>query len=234
MSKTSLGQRKRNHKCKFCKKGFSSERTLANHMCKNKKRFADKDTAQSRLGFRVFQRFFELTTHSKKPKTFEDFISSSYYIGFIKFGRHLTQIEPIDTELFVDFVIKNGVKLKDWDKDHVYDAFVDDFVKREPVEKALERSVLFMDKWTQDKNVPLKDFFREITTNEAVYVINLGKVSPWVIFLAESAAELLNEFNDEQFGIIESKIDPKFWQKKLTNNAADVTFAKEILESSGL
>lgn len=203
-------------------------------MCKNKKRFADKDTAQSRLGFRVFQRFFELTTHSKKPKTFEDFITSSYYIGFIKFGRHLTQIEPIDTELFVDFVIKNGVKLKDWDKDHVYDAFVDDFVKREPVEKALERSVLFMDKWTQSKQVPLKDFFREITTNEAVYVINLGKVSPWILFLADSAAELLEEFNDEQFALIESKIDPKFWHKKMVNNKDDVSFAKEVLGASGL
>ena len=146
----------------------------------------------------------------------------------------MTQIDPIDTELFVDFVIKNGVKLKDWDKDHVYDAFVDDFVKREPVEKALERSVVFMDKWTTEKGIPLKDFFREITTNEAVFVINLGKISPWVIFLADSAAELLDEFNDEQFGIIESKIDPKFWQKKLTNNADDVMFAKEILGSSGL
>jgi len=234
MSKTSLGSRKRDHKCKFCKKGFSSERTLANHMCKNKKRFADKDTTQSRLGFRVFQRFFELTTHSKKPKSFDDFISSTYYIGFIKFGRHLISIDPIDTELFVDFVIKNGVKLNDWDKDHVYDAFVDDFVKREPVEKALERSVIFMDKWTQSKQLNLKDFFREVTTNEAVYVIKLGKISPWVLFLAESASELLGEFNDEQFGIIESKIDPKFWQKKMTNNKDDVAFAKEVLGASGL
>lgn len=234
MKQTSLGQRKRSHKCKFCKKGFSSERTLANHMCKNKKRFADKDNPQSRLGFRIFQRFFELTTHSKKPKTFEDFITSSYYTGFVKFGRHLIGIGPIDTELFVDFVIKNGVKLKDWDKDHVYDAFVDDFVKREPVEKALERSIIFMDKWTQDKGLELKDFFREITTNEAVYVINRGKVSPWVLFIAESAAELLGELNDEQYGMIESKIDPMFWQKKLTNNKDDVSFAKEVLSGSGL
>lgn len=234
MKQTSLGQRKRNHKCKFCKKGFSSERTLANHMCKNKKRFADKDNPQSRLGFRIFQRFFELTTHSKKPKTVEDFITSSYYIGFVKFGRHLINIDPIDTERFVDFVIKNGVKLKDWDKDHVYDAFVDDFVKREPVEKALERSIIFMDKWTQSKGLELKDFFREITTNEAVYVINLGKVSPWVLFIADSAAELLGELNDEQFGMIESKIDPKFWQKKMTAHKEDVAFAKEVLGGSGL
>ena len=66
------------------------------------------------------------------------------------------------------------------------------------------------------------------------YVIKLGKISPWVLFLAESASELLGEFNDEQFGIIESKIDPKFWQKKMTNNKDDVAFAKEVLGASGL
>ena len=141
---------------------------------------------------------------------------------------------PIDTELFVDFVIKNGVKLNDWSKDHVYDAFVDDFVKREPVEKALERSIMFMDKWTQSKGLELKNFFREITTNEAVYVINLGKVSPWLLFLANSAADLLEEFNDEHFRLIESKIDPKFWQKRMTSKAEDVAFAKEVLGTSGL
>jgi hypothetical protein len=203
-------------------------------MCKNKKRYAEKDSTASRLGFRVFQRFFSLTTHSKKPKTFEDFMTSSYYIGFIKFGRHLTNIDPIDTELFVDFVIKNGVKLNDWDKEHVYDAFVDDFVKREPVEKALERSVIFMDKWTRKKDLPLSNFFKAITATEATYVIKMGKISPWVIFLANSAPDLLDEFNDEQFGIIESKIDPKFWQGKMTKHKEDVLFAKEILGASGL
>jgi hypothetical protein len=234
MNKESLGLRKRDHKCKFCKKGFSSERTLANHMCKNKKRFAEKDTTNSRLGFRVFQRFFAMTTHSKKPKTFEAFIDSSYYIGFVKFGRHLTHIDPLNTELFVDFIIKNGVKLKDWDKEYVYDLFVCDYIQREPVEKALERSVLFMDNWTKSKDVPLHDFFRQITTIEATNVFKMGRISPWVIYLADSATELLNEFNDEQFGIIESKIDPKIWQKKMITNKEDVSFAKEILGATGL
>jgi hypothetical protein len=203
-------------------------------MCKNKKRFADKDTTTSRLGFRVFQRFFALTTHSKNPKTFEDFIDSTYYLGFVKFGRYLASIEPLNTEMFVDFVIKNGVKLKDWDKEYVYDLFVDDYVKREPVDKALERSILFMDNWTSSKSLELKDFFREITTIEATGVIKMGKISPWVIYLADSANEMLEEFNDEQFGIIENRIDPKVWQQKMVNNKEDVSFVKEILGAAGL
>jgi len=54
------------------------------------------------------------------------------------------------------------------------------------------------------------------------------------LFLANSAADLLEEFNDEQFRLIESKIDPKFWQKRMTSKAEDVAFAKEVLGTSGL
>ena len=91
-----------------------------------------------------------------------------------------------------------------------------------------------MDTWTKSKDLPLHDFFREITTIEATNVFKMGRISPWVIYLADSATELLNEFNDEQFGMIESKIDPKFWQQKMVTNKEDVSFAKEILGATGL
>lgn len=203
-------------------------------MCKNKKRFLDKDTTGSRLGFRVFQRFYELTTISKKPKSIEDFISSSYYTSFVKFGRYLAANDPINTELFVDFVIKNGVKLNDWATDKVYEAFVNDYVKREPVEKALERSVLFITAWCEDKQLPFDSFFNEITTIEAARVIQQGKISPWMLFLAATANSLLAEFNEEQFAMISNVIDPKFWKAKLTKNPDDVAFAKEIIGAANL
>ena len=75
------------NKCKWCNKSFQSERTLSVHMCPRKRRWADKEMTHVRLGFRVFQMFYDLNTSSVKAKTMEEFIKSQYYEGFTKFGR---------------------------------------------------------------------------------------------------------------------------------------------------
>ena len=78
MTKQSKISLESDNKCKWCEKTFRSERTLAAHMCPRKRRWADKDMTHVRLGYRVFQMFYELNTTVSKPKTMEDFIRSQY------------------------------------------------------------------------------------------------------------------------------------------------------------
>ena len=78
--------------CRWCKKSFKSETTLAVHMCVKKRRFADKDMSHIRLAHRAFQIFYEINTSATKPKTIEDFIVSQYYEAFVKYGRACTVI----------------------------------------------------------------------------------------------------------------------------------------------
>jgi hypothetical protein len=86
--------------CKWCEKEFRNERTLSAHMCPKKRRWADKDMTHVRLGFRVFQMFYELSTSASKAKTIEDFIRSQYYEAFVKFGRSCVRNEYLDPEKF--------------------------------------------------------------------------------------------------------------------------------------
>ena len=109
-----------NNACKWCNKSFASERTLSAHMCVKKRRWADKDLTHIRLGFRVFQMFYELNTTASKPKSIEDFIQSQYYEGFTKFGRSCLVNEYLKPEQFAEWLIKNGKKLADWSKDKMY------------------------------------------------------------------------------------------------------------------
>ena len=120
------------HVCKFCKTKFHKSTTLSTHMCVKKRRHLDINTAGSRFGLRAFQRFYTLTTQSKSLKSIDDFIDSPYYIDFAKFGNHLAQLKPLYIEKYIDFVIMNGIKLKDWSKDYVYDTYIDDLIKKEP------------------------------------------------------------------------------------------------------
>ena len=91
--------------CKYCKKKFHKEITLTTHMCVKKRRHMEIDSPASRFGFRTFQRFYELTSTNKKPKTTQDFIDSDFYIDFVKFGNHLANLRPVYPDKFIEFVI---------------------------------------------------------------------------------------------------------------------------------
>lgn len=220
--------------CKWCQRSFSSERTLANHLCAKKKRDLDRDSAGSRIGYHVFVRFYEISTNSKKPKTFDDFISSSYYVDFVKFGWHIVRLNPINRDMFIDYVIRQGIKLKDWCRDLVYITYLNDMVKREPVERALERTILLMVEWAEENGGDYCDFFRKISTNEAAFLIKNGRISPWVLYLSDSADQLLAQFNDEQYAMITPVIDPTTWHKMISAKVEDAKFVKHALKEAGI
>lgn len=224
----------RDNMCKFCKKGFSSEKTLSSHMCVKKRRFTDKDTPGARLGFRVFQRFYELTTQSKKPKAVMDFIDSTYYNDFVKFGRNLVEINPLAPDQFIDFVIKNGIKLKSWTAPYVYETFLSEYIKKEPAEKAVERTIVEMDAWATMHDTEFKYFFRDVSEVEATYLIKSGKISPWILYLADSSELLLSRLNEEQGAIISTAIDPTTWHKIFQRKIDDVKFVKDVISKAGL
>lgn len=224
----------RKHGCKFCNKKFSSEKTLISHMCAKKQRYNDRNTIGSRMGLVVFQRFYALTTNAKKPKTVEDFIKSQYYNDFVKFGRHLVDLNPINAEKFIDYVIMNSVKLRDWNKDRTYNAFLKEFTQRELVQAALERTIKEMCKWAEANDSDYTRFFSEVNVNEATHMIRSGRISPWVFYLGNTPVHLMERMNAEHEKIIDAVVDEKFWKKKLLADKEDTKFAIEVLTQAGI
>lgn len=223
-----------NYKCKFCGTKFHKETTLTTHMCVKKRRHMDLNSTGSRFGFRTFQRFYERTMNTKTPKTTDDFINSQYYIDFVKFGNHLALLKPVHIEKYIDFVIMNGVKLKDWTKDFVYDLYIEDLVKKEPANSAVERSITEMMEWCEANNTPFNEFFKSISANEAAYLVRTGKISPWVLYLASTGDQLMNRFTEDHAKMIGLIIDPGFWMKKFKKSEDDVDYIRSILEQAGL
>ena len=223
-----------NNTCKWCEKTFMSERTLSAHMCVKKRRMADKDLTHTRLGYRVFQMFYELNTSATKSKTYEDFVRSQYYEGFVKFGRSCVTNEYLNPEQFAEWLIKNGKKLADWSKDSLYDEFLLVYVKKEPGMKALERTIIYLDTWGKEQNKPWQDYFKDVTAPRAVHDIRSAKISPWMIYLCKSGEELQVKFSDEQVKMIEHIIDATFWMKQFANNKEEVAEVKNACEIAGI
>lgn len=203
-------------------------------MCIRKRRWADRDMTHIRLGHRVFQMFYQHNTNSQKPKTMEDFIRSQYYEGFTKFGRACVVNEWLSPEEYAEWLIRSGVKLRDWARDATYDRWLLEYVKRETGLRALERTVIYLTEWAQENHQEWSEYFRVVSTNRAVHDIRAAKVSPWVIYLSDGGSGLLIKFNTEQVKMIQHLIDADFWFKVFAENPSEVDAVRETCAAAGL
>jgi len=210
------------------------EKTLFAHMCEPKRRALQKDEKRVQTGYLAFDRFYQLTQGAKKPKTYEEFCKSSYYNAFVKFGSFINNIDPLYPAKFIDHVIKSGVKLDHWCRDSVYDEYLYEMIKVEPVESAVQRSIQYMMDWADTSQAQFNHYFNYVNLNRAVHDIRNGKITPWIILNCNSGKEMLNKFNDEQLDLIAPAFDLPYWLKKFKQIPADVMLVKEICKEAGI
>ena len=210
------------HTCNHCGKSFMQEKTLYAHMCEPKRRFLQKDEKRVQSGFLAFNKFFKMTQGARKEKTYEEFCKSPYYNAFVKFGSFVNNVMPLYPEKFMDYVIKSGVKIDHWCRDELYDTYLFEMIKNEPVESAVQRSIQTMMEWGDISQAEFSHYFNYVNLNRAVNDIRNGKISPWIILNCSSGKTLLNKFNDDQLNIIAPAFDLPWWIRKFKSVPADV------------
>jgi hypothetical protein len=220
--------------CQFCKKTFQREKTLAVHLCEQKRRHINRDDKYVRLGFLAYNRFYEITQGSKIQKTYEHFAKSSYYTAFTKFGRHMLEINAIDPEKFIDFVITASIPLDSWCKDSVYESYIRELNKKETAERAVERGILLMEQWGREHDRPFNVFFREISRPRLIHWIKSGRISPWIIFNCDSGDAAIASMTDNEHHMINEYLEPTFWTRKFSTRKEDVEFVQMVLKEAGL
>jgi hypothetical protein len=223
--------------CKYCNKSYSKESTLAAHLCEPKRRYQQQNEQGVQIGFKSYLRFYELTQGSAKLKTYEDFVSSPYYMAFVKFGRHLVAIRCINTASFIDWLLKNNKKIDHWTKESMYTEWMAEYIRKENVKDALERALHEMQALadTDEKlNGNFNDYFRLANSNRVVRHICDGRVTAWIVFNCNSGVSFLETLNEEQIGMIMPYIDPDFWQRRFADYVADTEWIKDILAKAGL
>jgi hypothetical protein len=220
--------------CVHCNKAFMKEKTLYAHMCENKRRAMQKDEKRVQAGMMAFNRFFRLTQGAKKDKTYDDFIKSPYYNAFVKFGSFINNVMPIYPDKFMDYVIKSGVKLDQWCRDELYETYLYEMIKTEPVESAVQRSLQTMMEWGDVSQAQFNHYFNYVNLNRAVHDIRNGKISPWLLLNCASGKKMLNNFSNEQLDLIAPAFDLPFWLKKFKQVPADSILVKEICDEAGI
>jgi hypothetical protein len=219
-------------KCQYCDKQFAKEKTLAVHVCEQKRRHLSKNEKHVQSGLLTYQRFFELTQGGKKQKTFEEFATSPYYTAFVKFGSFIVNMAPIYPERFIDYVINSGAKLDHWCRDELYYNYVSELIKKEPADGAVQRTIKTMMDWADQNSAQWEHYFAYVNLNRATHDIKEGLISPWILLNTKSGKEMLQKMNDEQLDILASTIDPQFWMRRFKALPADLELVKDLIKEA--
>ena len=220
--------------CVHCGKSFMKDKTLVAHMCERKRRALQKDEKRVQAGFMAFNRFWQLTQNNKKPKSYDNFADSSYYNAFVKFGGFVNNVNPLYPDKFIDYVIKSGVKLDHWCKDELYERYLLDMIKVEPVESAVQRTLKTMMEWGDEHGHEFSQYFSQVSLSKAVYDIQNGKISPWVILNSASGQSMVRGMSDEQLEMIAASFDVPYWLRRFRELPADTALVKEICDEVGI
>ena len=222
------------HICKYCGQGFVRESTLAVHQCEPKRRDLQRGEKGVIIGFQTWLRFYELTQGSAKLKSYDDFCNNNFYNAFVKFGRHCVAISAINVKQFMDYVLKNQIKIDNWCKDKVYEEYLYTLLRQESSTDALERSIITMQEWAEETGTEFNDYFNKVSANRFVQHILNGRISCWAIYCCDNGIDKVDSLSEEQFNLLSNWIDPQFWTKKLKDYAADTEMTRHILAQAGL
>jgi hypothetical protein len=220
--------------CVHCKKSFMKEKTLVAHMCERKRRALQETEKRVQAGFMAYNRFYQLTQGNKVLKNYDHFCNSAYYNAFVKFGSFVNNVNPLYPTKFIDFVIKSGVKLDHWCRDELYEQYLFEMLKVEPVESAVQRTLQTMMEWGDEHNANFAHYFNYVSLNKAVHDIRNGHISAWVVLNSNSGQTMVKNMSDDQLDMIAPAFDVPYWLRRFKEIPADVALVKEICREVGI
>jgi hypothetical protein len=219
--------------CEFCNREFMRESTMAKHLCENKQRFLNKDLQGNRIGFQAWLQFYKKNTSSKKNKTYDEFIRSAYYTAFVKFGTHCADINAINISRYVDWLLKNQIRIDTWTTDSVYTKYLIEYLRVEDPLDAIARSVQTTIDLAEIEGILPRDYLRYGNTNKICHNITNGKLSPWMLYQSDSGVKFLDNLNESQVKLVIDYINPELWKIKFNRESENVKQVKELLNAGG-
>jgi hypothetical protein len=220
--------------CQYCKSKFSKEKTLAVHVCEQKRRALARTERQVVLGYDTYNKFYRMSQNAKQDKTYDEFARSPYYNAFVKFGSFVSNVNPLYPDKFIHYVVTSGVRLDHWCREELYDKYVIDLIKTEGVETALERSISHMMSWGEANKAQWNHYFLYVSLSRATYDIKDGKISPWLLLNSAHGKDLLKKLGDDQLMAINSVMDVPFWINKFKKRLTDVELIKQVVKESNI
>lgn len=219
-----------NNKCDHCGKVFVRSSSLFKHACEQKRRWDVRDSAAARIAYDAWISFYKTVQLNSKQRSYRDFIASPYYNAFMRYGNYCVNVNVVNVSGYTSYLIKNNVRIDDWDSDIRYSKYLIDYLRNEDGMEAVARSVKHLLSLAEIENLSLRDVFKYTSSNKICHMIITGKVSPWILYKSKEGVNFLESLNDDQRHLIFEYIDPEKWKIKFMRDPENVKQIEQLLK----
>lgn len=225
---------KETFKCSFCDKEYKRVTTLATHKCKVRDRLDTKGTTAFRFAFLAFNYFYDWSFPRSRPKSEIDFVKSSYFDEFHRYGEYMASVKINDLKKYTHFLLSKNIPLKFWTDEKIYTMYLYNTIKTEPPETAVERTINTMERWAKDSNRNICDYFNTVDPQIVFTQIKRGNLSPWVLYNTSSGKRFVKRLNPVHLEMLYDIIDPDYWVRTFDTKKVEVNAISSVLKAAGL
>lgn len=202
-------------------------------MCEAKRRLEMRNDPAVTLGYMGFQKFYSMNG-VRKEKTYEEFAKSPYFKAFHRWAMYCRHTKVVDSMTYLDWLLKEQVKIDKWNTDRVYDTYLKNFLYIESADSALERSWLTFNEWADNMTSIPSHYLMHASTSRIVSDITRGRLTPWILYVSSQGQNILSKMNQEQLALIIDYINPDRWLKKIDKNPVELETVKHWLAEKGI
>jgi hypothetical protein len=201
-------------------------------MCEARRRIEQENDPAVQLGYMGFEKFN--TMNGVRSRTYQEFAKSPYYKAFHKWAVYCRQTRVVDSMAYLEWLLKQQVKIDKWNTDRVYDSYLKDFLYTERVDDALTRSWQTFDHWAEENSSIPTHYLLYASVSRVTNDVTRGRLSPWLLYVGSRGQALLEKLNQEQLTLIMPYIDPDKWLRKIDRNPVDLESVKHWIKEKGL
>lgn len=219
------------YRCSHCGAFYKRKAYYEKHLenCEIKLRKESFDVVEIQAALLLYNSWRKLEMNYQ-PIQYHDFIENRYFKMFVEFAVW-TIDKQADSNSYLEWLIRKKIRARDWTKESTYRNFIDDDLKTESVENAVQKYIIHSKKWADQTGKDWRDYWSDATDERIVGDIANKQISPWIVLGYDRAIYRTRVISREYLGLIREAIDYDYWTRKLeVNNPKLVEWLNEELD----
>lgn len=202
--------------CPYCKKTFVLEKAFMSHQCKEKKRVEEIKTPLGQAAYQYYAQWMRLK--KMKAPSIDTFITSRYYLSFIKFATFIQKLSISYPDAFMKLMVLRDIGPVLWCRDQTYTIYLEWIDKNEDPYQLVLTSIEILEKIAQQEKLDFFNIFNNLGYKRVLEFIRLRNISPWLLLHSDKFKQFLMGLENDETSLLMGIINVQYWSKVLSEN----------------